>query len=244
MTTVPKTTVFRLQDRFKRRMSRSFNRKSKGQALRNRAYTEAQGDFIQYLDADDLLGPDKIETQVLLLQASPPGILAVSATVHFFDGGKPESGKAEDGWPCVDSDDPLNWLIEVLGPERGSMVAVGAWLTPRSVAEESGPWNATLSINDDGEYFGARSWQASEFGGHKRGDIIIGNTGLETVFSGRKSVTHMWAAIRAIELIEQHLLARTDDPRAKSALLDCIWSARFPAFSDGTQSHRRGSAKS
>ena len=36
-------------------------------AARNRAFQEAKGDFIQYLDADDLLAPDKIERQVQLL---------------------------------------------------------------------------------------------------------------------------------------------------------------------------------
>lgn len=35
-------------------------------AARNRAFQESQGDFIQYLDADDLLVPDKIELQVKL----------------------------------------------------------------------------------------------------------------------------------------------------------------------------------
>ncbi len=35
---------------------------------RNIALKEAQGDFIQYLDADDLLAPDKIELQVGLLE--------------------------------------------------------------------------------------------------------------------------------------------------------------------------------
>ena len=33
-------------------------------AARNTALSLAQGDFIQWLDADDLLGPDKIETQM------------------------------------------------------------------------------------------------------------------------------------------------------------------------------------
>ena len=89
-------------------IARSFQRKNLkiiGQenqgasAARNCAYSEAQGDFIQYMDADDLLSPDKIESQMRLLQECPKSTLAVSATRHFFDGRSPDSGILHDGWP-------------------------------------------------------------------------------------------------------------------------------------------------
>src|SRR5215831_1052558 len=37
---------------------------------RNRAFAESTGDYIQYLDADDLLAPDKIEIQMKRLAGS------------------------------------------------------------------------------------------------------------------------------------------------------------------------------
>src|SRR5438128_8633466 len=42
-------------------------------AARNRALREAQGEFIQYLDADDLLAPNKIKIQMNRLLAESPG---------------------------------------------------------------------------------------------------------------------------------------------------------------------------
>src|SRR5437763_4626430 len=51
-------------------------------AARNAALRQAQGDFLQYLDADDLLSPDKIREQVLLLQQHP-GHVSVSSAMYF-----------------------------------------------------------------------------------------------------------------------------------------------------------------
>src|SRR5215510_8915726 len=42
-------------------------------AARNTAFSICQGDYIQWLDADDLLDPDKIEKQVRKLDDCPTG---------------------------------------------------------------------------------------------------------------------------------------------------------------------------
>ena len=54
-------------------------------AARNRALSEAQGEFIQYLDADDFLAADKIEIQMNRLLAESPGRIASSAWGRFYD---------------------------------------------------------------------------------------------------------------------------------------------------------------
>src|SRR6266850_864483 len=48
-------------------------------AARNRALSEAQGEFIQFLDADDLLAPDKIEIQINRLSEEDPHCVAFGA---------------------------------------------------------------------------------------------------------------------------------------------------------------------
>src|SRR4051812_31120644 len=45
-------------------------REQGGGYARNQGYTHAQGDYIQWLDADDELQPDKIELQVAALQSA------------------------------------------------------------------------------------------------------------------------------------------------------------------------------
>src|SRR6478609_3973202 len=110
-------------------------------AARNHALRTARGDFIQYLDADDLLTPDKIAAQVAVL-ASNPGYLGICGTVHFDDGTPPEAGPLTESWVAQDHDDPVEWLIRLYGGDggRGAMVHPGAWLTPREVAVRAGPW--------------------------------------------------------------------------------------------------------
>jgi glycosyltransferase involved in cell wall biosynthesis len=122
-------------------------------AARNTALREAQGDFLQYVDADDFLSPDKIREQLLLLQENPHK-LSVSSAVYFYDGDDPDSGLLERSG-AVDADDPVQFLMQLLGSEgRMGTVPYGAWLTPQSVAEAAGPWDEVVrSPDDDGEYF-------------------------------------------------------------------------------------------
>ena len=122
-------------------------------AARNAALRQAQGDFLQYLDADDLLSPDKIREQVLLLQQHP-GYVSVSSAMYFFDGEDPKAGLLERSG-ALDSDHPVEFLAQLLGSEGPTRtIPYGAWLTPRAVAEAAGSWDDTVrSPDDDGEYF-------------------------------------------------------------------------------------------
>src|SRR5690606_5350603 len=52
-------------------------------AARNRGLAEARGDFIQYLDADDLLSPRKIELQLARLASAPADAVATCRWGRF-----------------------------------------------------------------------------------------------------------------------------------------------------------------
>lgn len=126
-------------------------------AARNRALEAATGDYIQYLDADDLLHPEKVEAQVSTLRESEPRTVAVCSTVQFWDGESPEDGRrtaGADQVPWLNSEDPVQWLVNLWIPDSGwGMVQTSAWLVPRSVVEDAGPWNERITVDDDGEYF-------------------------------------------------------------------------------------------
>lgn len=201
-------------------------------AARNRAYRECQGEFIQHLDADDLLSPEKIEEQVKLLLQHPPGYLSVTATIYFFDGENPDQGKLQDGWPLVDADDPINWLVEMLGPEEGSMVQPGAWLTPRCIAEKIGPWNESIdpSPDVDGEYFARAVLASNGIRRSKKGINYYRKFRGGGSMSGQKSKEYQAGGLRSLDLTSAALLASTSDLKAKKALSRRYKELAFSAY--------------
>ena len=117
-------------------------------AARNRALTEAHGDYIQYLDADDLLDAVKIEVQINRLNSESRERVAASAWARFRDSTHDAHFLPEEVWASLP---PIDWILASwMG---GGMMPCHAWLTPRSVVDRAGFWDETLGPNDDGEYF-------------------------------------------------------------------------------------------
>lgn len=118
-------------------------------AARNKALSLSCGAYIQWLDADDLLAPDKIAEQMgVLSQCQSKQTLLSSAFGRF----KYRHHRAEfipTGLWCDLS--PVEWLIRKMG--QNVYMQTATWLVSRELTDAAGPWDTRLLGDDDGEYF-------------------------------------------------------------------------------------------
>jgi len=118
-------------------------------ATRNHAFRLCQGEYIQWLDADDLLAPDKIEKQLQALQGTDGRrILLSSPWAYFYYRKWRARFIATSLWHDLS---PVEWLLRKMGENLHMQTAT--WLTSRELVEAAGPWDSTLLSDDDGEFF-------------------------------------------------------------------------------------------
>ena len=125
-------------------------------AARNKAFSLSKGDYIQWLDADDLLGHDKIEKQMHQVSAADRRVLLSGAWGYFRY--RPEKAKFIPS-PLWADLSPLEWLL--LKFSQNLHMQTATWLVSRELTETAGPWDTRLLGDDDGEYF-CRVIMASE----------------------------------------------------------------------------------
>jgi glycosyltransferase involved in cell wall biosynthesis len=124
---------------------------------RNCALQLCQGDYVQWLDADDLLAPEKVERQLeALQQVGNPRILASSPWAYFHRRSSRARFVPTSMWQNLS---PVEWLLKKLGENLHMQTAT--WLTSRELTAATGPWDTRLITDDDGEYF-SRMLLASE----------------------------------------------------------------------------------
>ena len=118
-------------------------------AARNHALQLSQGDFIQWLDADDLLAPDKIERQIAALGEVEDKRVLLSSPWAYFNY-RPERARfvPTSLWHDLS---PVEWLLRKMGENLHMQTAT--WLTSRELADAAGPWDTRLISDDDGEYY-------------------------------------------------------------------------------------------
>ena len=118
-------------------------------AARNAAFALSQGDYIQWLDADDLLEADKVAKQLETVDARTSRRTLLSGTWAPFMY-RPHRARFTPSSLWCDLP-PKEFLRRKLAEKVFMQTAV--WLVSRELTESAGPWDTSISYDDDGEYF-------------------------------------------------------------------------------------------
>lgn len=189
-------------------------------SCRNYGFERSKGNYIQFLDSDDILGENKLLMQINMLKRSRMNSLATSKWGYFQNINQFEKGfkfrnqtyrnfnKGEKLLSC------FGFYNEFFPPH--------VYLTPRSLITKSGGWNEELTNNDDGEFFTR---------------VILSSTGIVFVptaevfyrmgngnkLSSLKNSERILSAIKSIKLIEAHLLQKRSSKSALKYVKSLKW---------------------
>jgi glycosyltransferase involved in cell wall biosynthesis len=177
-------------------------------AALNTCLQHASGAFVQYLDADDLIDPEKIGLQMArLLEA--PSCVASAEWGLFYSCPSEAVFRAENVWQDLE---PLEWLV-MSRYEGREMMLTPLWLIPMQVIRKAGPWVEELTLNNDAEYF-TRVLLASE-----RVLFCAGARcryrSVQNSLSRSTSKYAWWSQYRVLDLCETHVRAREDSERVR-----------------------------
>jgi len=186
-----------------------------GSTARNHALSLAQGDYIQWLDADDLLAPDKISVQLVDTESGQSSQVLLSGSWGKFEY-RPENSNFEPDllWENLQ---PLEWLFRKL--DGNMWMAIESWLVSRRLTEMAGPWDEALSLDDDGEYFCRVLACTSriQFIPAARCYCLRGNVGISSNFC--LSNSKLESLMISIFSHVRTLRAMEDSPRTRNACL-------------------------
>ena len=204
-------------------------------AARNKAFSLCQGDYIQWLDADDLLAPGKINRQMEAWKDGLSSRTLLSSEWAYFIW-RPRSAKFIPS-PLWDDLCPMEWLLRKMGQNLHMQPA--SWLVSRELTETAGPWDTRLTLDDDGEYF-CRVILASEgtrfIWGARSYYRRSGFQSLSNVDGSNKKFDSQFLSMRLhigyLRSLEDSELARASCVRYLENWLPCFYPERMDLFKE------------
>lgn len=196
-------------------------------AARNAALDIAQGDYVQWLDADDVLHPEKIALQ--MRAAGGGATLMTCAWGRFFDRTDRARFTPDALWRTLPA---VEWITRKFN--HNAFMFPATWLVSRKLIEQSGRWDPRLSLDDDGEYM-CRLVAASrtvEFVPSACCYYRIGNVGS---LSWQKSERALQSAFLSMTLCVDRLLSLEDSERTRAACLTFVRDAFGLYFPEHTE---------
>ena len=182
---------------------------------RNDAFSLSQGEYIQWLDADDLLASDKIERQMEEVHRCQNPLMLMSSPFGYFMFRTSRASFEQTRLWCDLT--PAEWILRKMGENLHMQPAT--WLVSRELTQAIGSWDVRL-IDEDGDYFNR---------------LVLASDGVKFVpdarvyyrmsgFRSYTSRTNLETNGRGLSLQRQveQLLSLGDTPRVRTAALNFL----------------------
>jgi glycosyltransferase involved in cell wall biosynthesis len=194
---------------------------------RNKAYDLCQGDYIQWLDADDLLSPDKIAKQMEAVEKSQSKQTLFSCGWGYFRY-RPSKAKFVPTSLWCDLS-PNEWLLRRW--EENLHMNPATWLVSRESTDAAGRWDTRLlgGGTDDGEYFCRVMLQNDGIRFVPDARVFYRTTGSSSLSYIGRSNKKMESLLLAMHLQIGHLRSLDDSKRSRAACVNYLqtWLLTF-----------------
>lgn len=197
-------------------------------AARNNAFSRCQGDYIQWLDADDLLSEDKVARQMAVAEKSG-GLRTLYSCAWGSFYYRPSKARFVPSrlWATLS---PIEWMLRKWETNLPHVhMQTGTWLVSRELTKAAGPWDTRLLGDDDGEYFSRVIKGADRIEFVPSAKVFYRMAGASRLSYIGRSKQKMDAQFLGMKLQIDYLRSMADNPRVRAACVNYLqmWLPSF-----------------
>ena len=181
-------------------------------SCRNYGFMKSQGEYINWLDDDDLFALNKLENQVHFINNNNKVDLITCTWARFKHS---NSFKLRDTSCFEELHSGLEYM-KVYGKHK-TFLPSHNFMVKRKIVLKSGLWNEALSVNQDGEFF-CRILLNSINVFHTADTYVLYRTPTNQNISGSGDIKKAKSAVYSWKLITKHLNSNIQDPLIKKYL--------------------------
>jgi glycosyltransferase involved in cell wall biosynthesis len=203
-----------------------FHQQNKGQcAAANKAFELSGGELIKFFDADDILSPDMLSSQVMRIAGHPQDLVSARWGRFYNDDISTFKLNSEPVWRDMPA---INWLISALATGY-PMMQCALWLIPRPILYRSGLWDEDLSLINDFDFF-CRVLSASSNVLFEPAATLYYRSGITGSLSSQTKPGHAQSAFKSISKGATAVLAVDQSPAAKQAIANAFQTLAYTLY--------------